>query len=96
MLADSGCDLVELGIPFSDPLADGATIQRASHNALQNGVTPRLRLEVARELSAKVNLIWVEAEDIEHNGADAYLRRAQGVLVPGGFGERGSEGKIHW
>jgi CTP synthase len=46
------------------------------------------------ELSAKVNLIWVEAEDIEKNGADQYLRRAQGVLVPGGFGERGSEGKI--
>lgn len=46
------------------------------------------------ELSARVNLIWVEAEEIETAGADSLLRRAQGVLVPGGFGERGSEGKI--
>jgi CTP synthase len=46
------------------------------------------------ELSTKVNILWVEAEDIEKNGADGHLRRAQGVLVPGGFGERGAEGKI--
>jgi len=35
-LAGSGVDIIELGIPFSDPLADGTTIQRASHRALQN------------------------------------------------------------
>jgi len=46
------------------------------------------------EAGAKVNLIWVEAEDIEKSGADNHLRKAQGVLVPGGFGERGTEGKI--
>jgi len=45
---------VELGIPFSDPLADGATIQKASFRALQNGITPRLCLEVAKELSQMV------------------------------------------
>ena len=39
LLADSGCDIVELGIPFSDPLADGVTIQKASFYALKNGVT---------------------------------------------------------
>ncbi len=54
LLARSGCDIVELGIPFSDPLADGATIQKASFYALKNGVTPQLCLEVARELSQKV------------------------------------------
>ncbi len=37
-LVAGGCDIVELGIPFSDPLADGATIQRASFQALENGV----------------------------------------------------------
>ena len=37
-LAEAGADLIELGIPFSDPLADGATVQRASHAALENGV----------------------------------------------------------
>lgn len=56
LLAQSGADIVELGIPFSDPLADGATIQRASFCALQNGVTPDLCLEVARQLSSKLNV----------------------------------------
>ncbi len=39
LMARQGADLIELGVPFSDPLADGATIQRASHAALQNGVS---------------------------------------------------------
>jgi tryptophan synthase alpha chain len=56
LLAESGCDIVELGIPFSDPLADGATIQKASFHALRNGVTPRLCLDVARELGQKVEI----------------------------------------
>jgi len=56
LLASSGCDIVELGIPFSDPLADGATIQKASLGALQNGVTPKLCLEVAKQLSHKVDI----------------------------------------
>jgi tryptophan synthase alpha chain len=56
LLADSGCDIVELGIPFSDPLADGSTIQKASLHALQNGVTPKLCLEVAKELSHKIDI----------------------------------------
>jgi len=55
LLANSGCDMVELGIPFSDPLADGVTIQKASFCALGNGVTSKLCLEVARELSQKVD-----------------------------------------
>lgn len=55
-LAQAGCDAVELGIPFSDPLADGATIQRASYQALLNGVTPSLCLEVAAKLREKVSL----------------------------------------
>ena len=56
LLADSGCDIVELGIPFSDPLADGATIQKASYNSLQNGTTLKLCLEVAEELSRTVEV----------------------------------------
>ena len=56
LLASSGCDIVELGIPFSDPLADGATIQKASYRALENGVTPQLCLEVAEQLSRKVSI----------------------------------------
>ena len=56
ILANSGCDIVELGIPFSDPLADGVTIQKASFRALQKGITPKICLEVARQLSQKVDI----------------------------------------
>jgi tryptophan synthase alpha chain len=42
-IVDAGADLVELGVPFSDPLADGATLQAASHRALAGGTTlPRV------------------------------------------------------
>jgi len=50
----AGADIIELGIPFSDPLADGATIQKASFNALKNGVTPKLCIEVAAKLAKQV------------------------------------------
>lgn len=56
LLARCGCDIVELGIPFSDPLADGVTIQKASFRALQNGITPEICLEVAGQLSQKVDI----------------------------------------
>jgi len=56
LLAQNGADIVELGIPFSDPLADGVTIQKSSFHALQNGVTPRLCLELAGQLSQKVDI----------------------------------------
>jgi len=49
-LAAGGADIVELGVPFSDPLADGATIQRASHHALGQGVTLAVCLDVVRQL----------------------------------------------
>ena len=55
-LAKSGADIVELGIPFTDPLADGITIQQASFHALQNGVTPATCLEIARQLRAKTDV----------------------------------------
>ena len=54
LLASIGCDIIELGIPFSDPLADGATIQQASYQALRQGVTPKLCFEVAQELRRQV------------------------------------------
>ena len=56
LLVRNGCDIIELGVPFSDPLADGATIQRASHEALRQGVTPRLCLEVAQELRRQIEI----------------------------------------
>jgi tryptophan synthase alpha chain len=56
LLAECGCDIVELGIPFSDPMADGATIQRASFKALENGVSTTVCLDVAKKLSKKTSI----------------------------------------
>jgi tryptophan synthase alpha chain len=53
-LAESGCDIIELGIPFSDPLADGATIQKASYQSLQQGTTPTVCLEIAAQIRQKI------------------------------------------
>ncbi len=47
---DGGADLLELGIPFSDPLADGPLIQQATHTALQQGITVARCLEMAKKL----------------------------------------------
>ncbi|MEE8392220.1 MAG: tryptophan synthase subunit alpha [Anaerolineae bacterium] len=49
-LVEAGADLIELGVPFSDPLADGATIQAAAQQALVNGMTLSLCLEQAAVL----------------------------------------------
>ena len=49
-LAEAGADQIELGIPFSDPMADGPTVQAATLHALQQGVTPAACLEVCRTL----------------------------------------------
>ena len=98
-MADHGCDIVELGIPFSDPLADGATIQRASHNALKNGVTPQLCLEVARELSAKVNtplVFMTYLNPVLSYGFEAFCTACaqsgvSGLIIPDLPPEEGSE-----
>lgn len=51
-VAEAGADVIELGIPFSDPLADGPVIQRATHLALQNGMTTAKCLEMVRQARA--------------------------------------------
>jgi len=56
LLASSGCDIIELGIPFSDPLADGATIQQASYQSLRQGITPKLCFELVQELRHRVEI----------------------------------------
>lgn len=48
-VANAGADVIELGVPFSDPLADGPVIQRAAHTALGNGITLAKCLDMVRE-----------------------------------------------
>ena len=54
--AKAGADVIELGVPFSDPLADGPTIQRASERALRSGTTLAGVLELARRLRARTGV----------------------------------------
>jgi tryptophan synthase alpha chain len=86
LLAASGCDLVELGIPFSDPLADGVTIQKASFQALQNGVTPAVCLDVAKRLTERVDVPLVFMtyyNPILHYGHERFCRDCAKAMIDG-------------
>lgn len=52
-LVRGGADIIEIGIPFSDPIADGPTIQAASTSALERGITPAKALELAKAVRKK-------------------------------------------
>jgi tryptophan synthase alpha chain len=99
MLAGLGCDIVELGIPFSDPLADGATIQKASFNALHNDVTPRVCIEVAARLrqKTKVPLVFMSYYNpifnygIKNFVTSCVTSGVDGLIVPDLPPEEGTE-----
>ena len=55
-LERAGADAIELGIPFSDPIADGPVIQAAAQRALANGTTPRHVFEIAREVRERSDI----------------------------------------
>ena len=55
-LAKAGADIIELGVPFSDPVADGEVIQRASERALRNGVTVHDALTCAKNVRQRIDL----------------------------------------
>jgi len=88
-LADSGADVIELGVPFSDPLADGPTIQRASERALKSGTTLAGVLNLVRRVreSSQVPLVLFSYYNpilqmgLEKFAAIAADAGADGVLV---------------
>ncbi len=88
-LADAGADVIELGVPFSDPLADGPTIQRASERALKAGASLLGVLELVRRIrkSSQVPLVLfsyfnpIVQMGLEKFAADAEASGADGVLV---------------
>lgn len=87
--ADSGADLIELGVPFSDPLADGPTIHAAATAALAAGATLESSLGVCESVSARVPVVLMVYSNmvLAHGGADGFARRAAaagaaGAIVP--------------
>jgi tryptophan synthase alpha chain len=86
--ADAGADLIELGVPFSDPLADGPVIHTAGTEALRNGVHLHDVLGVAREISAQIPVVLmvyvnpVLARGAERFADEAAQAGASGLIVP--------------
>ena len=86
--ADGGADLVELGVPFSDPLADGPVIQAAGTAALRAGATVSGVLAVCETLAARLPVVLMcYANNVLARGAEDFARRAasvgaSGLIVP--------------
>ena len=86
--AEAGADLIELGVPFSDPLADGPVIHAAGTEALAAGVTPDDVLGVCEAVGDKLPVVlMVYANVVLGAGLDAYTARAAsagaaGLIVP--------------
>ena len=84
MLVEAGADFVELGVPFSDPLADGPVIQRSSHAALQQGMNVAGVLELIRESDLPVPVIvFSYLNPIMAYGLERFAREAQRAGVAG-------------
>ncbi len=86
---DGGADLVELGVPFSDPLADGPTIHAAATEALAAGATLETALGVCESISARVPVVLMVYSNmvLAHGGAAEFARRAvdagaAGAIIP--------------
>jgi tryptophan synthase alpha chain len=90
MFEECGADIVEIGIPFSDPLADGPTIQNASERALANGVTLKRVISHIEDIRRAVRLplvIMTYFNPIYKYGISEFLRDAKhagidGMIVP--------------
>ena len=86
--ADAGADLIELGVPFSDPLADGPVIHAAGTAALAAGATPARVLEVCAALAPRIPVVVMcYANLVFARGADGFAQAladagASGLIVP--------------
>jgi tryptophan synthase alpha chain len=86
-MIDAGCGVLEVGIPFSDPIADGPTIQTALTRALDAGVRPRDVLDACSQLRRRhpdVPLVTMTYANIAHRrGYDAFADRLRSAGVDG-------------
>ena len=95
----SGCDVLEIGFPHTDPLADGPTIQRSSHVAHGSGFTPQRGFETIRRLAQRSDVpvvIMCYANLIYQMGYPSFIARCvasgvSGLIVPDMILEEGAE-----
>ena len=97
-MVDNGCDVIEVGLPYSDPVMDGPTIQEAAQLALDNGVRTAdvLRtVEAVADTGAKVVVMtyWnpVERYGVERFAADLAAAGGSGLITPDLVPEEGAE-----
>ena len=89
-MAQAGCDLIEVGIPFSDPIAEGPVIQNANIRALKNNVTTDDVFDMVKEVQPQVNIPMVFMTYLNvlfKYGYDRFLQKASdagicGVIIP--------------
>ena len=87
---DAGADILELGFPFSDPIADGPLIQEASHKALDNGMTLAGAIDLAARVRAKRDtpiILMGYANPVHHMGYDTFSEKlaqagGDGAIIP--------------
>jgi tryptophan synthase alpha chain len=85
-LERGGADLIELGVPFSDPIADGPVIQRAGYRAIQHGTTLTRVLEIAkqvRKVSEVPLLLFTYLNPVEKYGVERLARDAKAAGIDG-------------
>ena len=86
-MAEAGADVIELGVPFSDPMADGPVIQKASERALAKGITLARVLEMVREFrrqdDATPVVLMGYANPVERFGLERFVAEAKAAGVDG-------------
>ena len=85
-LEKSGVDMIEIGLPFSDPLADGPTIQASSTRALRNGMTTKLLFEQLQDIRKSVSiplLIMGYFNPMLQYGVEAFCTKCQEIGIDG-------------
>ncbi|MBD2017814.1 tryptophan synthase subunit alpha [Microcoleus sp. FACHB-53] len=86
ILDESGADLIELGVPYSDPLADGPTIQAAATRALQQGVRLDDVLEMVKEVAPQIKapiILFTYYNPILNRGIESFLKQIAEVGIKG-------------
>ena len=83
-LAEAGVDTLELGLPFSDPVADGPVIEKANLKALQNGFKLQHLFDVSKEIAPHIDTLWMGYfNPFYHKGMQKFIEEAKASGVNG-------------